>query len=164
MGSPQYPLQEEKVVPMPSPVRISMWLLSVTYMGGLVEGFFDRQRLPRLPGDQDRLMFAMALIAVAVLVILLAAVFFFIVQSMTRGKNWARYLLAILLLLEAPYAWQIPGNFAGASTNPVMEETLWLIQCVAIALLFLPASNHWFRLMRRRFIGPAASDPPASAV
>jgi hypothetical protein len=103
---------------IPTSVRTSVWLLSATYVAG----------------------FAAALTA-----ILFAALLLFIVQSVSRGKNWSRLAVAGLVLLEAFYALQLPGNFAGPSPVPTLEVILWLIQCVAATLLFLPASNQWYR-------------------
>jgi hypothetical protein len=87
--------------PMPVSVRASIWLLIGTYALGMVVALFDRRPLPRFPGDEDHFVFAAALAGTALIAILVGALYLFIVREMTRGKNWARLTLSILLVSEA---------------------------------------------------------------
>lgn len=133
--------------PIPMTVRVAMWLLVATYIAGLVLTIFDRRPLPRFSGDQDQLIRGAALGAAALIAIPFAALFLFILQSMTRGKNWPRFVLVGLTALEAFYALQLPGNQAGPPPAPYLNAILWLVQCAAVAFLFLPSSNRWYRAM-----------------
>jgi hypothetical protein len=134
--------------PTPVYVRISTWLLCATYIAGFATAIFDQQPLPRFSGDEDHLVFFAAMAGVALVAILLSALFLFIVQSMSRGKNWPRLILAGVVLLQAFHVLQLPGNFAGPLNNPFASVMLWVIQCIAVTLLFLPTSNRWYRSFR----------------
>ena len=135
-----------KMAPIPTSVRTSIWLLSAAYISGFSAVLiFNRQAIPRFPGDDDHFIYGAAMIGAALTAILCGALFLFIVQSVSRGRNWSRFVVAGVVLLEAFYALQLPGNLAGRSPTPILEVILWLMQCVAVALLFLPASNRWYR-------------------
>ena len=133
---------------IPASVRTSMWLLSGTYIAGIAIGLLDRRPLPRFPGDEDHFVFAAALTGGGLVAILFGALFLFIVQAMTRGRNWARWALAAQLLLGALYAFRLPGNFGGVSAFPRIEVSVWTVQCIGVGLLFLPVSNQWYRSFR----------------
>jgi O-antigen/teichoic acid export membrane protein len=135
---------------MPKAVRISAWLLCVTYVAGFAVAFFSAGPLPRFPGDSDHYVWVSAVAGGAILALLVAGTFLFILQAMTRGKNWARFVLLVLLALQAFYVWRLPGNFAGISGTPHWDAAVWSVQSVAVLLLFVPTSNRWFRSLRER--------------
>jgi hypothetical protein len=135
---------------MPASVRTSILLLSGAYIVGMAVALFDRRPLPRFPGDEDHFVFAAALGGSGLVVILFGALFLFIVQAVTRARNWARLALAAQLVLGAPYVFELPGNFAGVAAFPRIDACLWVIQCIGVALLFSPTSNQWYRSFRAK--------------
>jgi cell division protein FtsW (lipid II flippase) len=82
---------------------------------------------------------AAALIFAAVIAIIVAAVQLIFVFQMNAGKNWARIVLLVLAAL------QVLGVVAGGGTA---NWASWLglgATIVATVLMFLPASNPYFR-------------------
>jgi hypothetical protein len=58
---------------------------------------------------------------------------------MLRGRNWARIVLLILAVITA-----IAG-FAAVATGGILELVATLVTIVAAVLMYLPASNAYFR-------------------
>jgi hypothetical protein len=66
-----------------------------------------------------------------------------------RGKNWARWLcLALIAIAVMDFAFS-PSEIRQLLDRPVLQVTWFSIQSLlcpaAVVLLFLPASNEWFR-------------------
>jgi cytochrome c oxidase subunit IV len=68
----------------------------------------------------------------------------------SRGrKNWARWTLLVMAVTGA--ALIVVGSFLGltqealATVYPVLTALVWLLQIVALALLFTPQSTNWLR-------------------
>lgn len=95
------------------------------------------------------------LIGVAVVFIVVAVVRGLIAFAMRRGRNWARIVLTVLAALSI-VATVLQGGGAG--------WLLWLsvvLAVVAVVLMFVPASNAWFR--RGAAGAPSAAAPSAAA-
>jgi peptidoglycan/LPS O-acetylase OafA/YrhL len=68
----------------------------------------------------------------------------------SRGrKNWARWTLLVLFVLGA--ALIIVGSFFGITQEafskvyPLLTAVVWIMQAVALVLLFTPQSSNWLR-------------------
>jgi len=68
----------------------------------------------------------------------------------SRGrKNWARWTLLVMAVVGA--ALLVVGSFFGltqealATVYPVLTVLVWLLEIVALALLFTPQSTSWLR-------------------
>jgi hypothetical protein len=84
-------------------------------------------------------------IALLILVLFLG-IFFFFVNKVAAGKNWARILLLILLVIGLPFA--IPGYVFELKTSlprGSLSVLVAILQIVGMCLLFTKNSNGWFR-------------------
>src|SRR5438552_143663 len=68
----------------------------------------------------------------------------------SRGrKNWARWTLLVMLVIGIAFI--VVGSFFGVTQEalslvyPVLTLVVWLLQIVALALLFTPQSTDWLR-------------------
>jgi hypothetical protein len=73
----------------------------------------------------------------------------------SRGrKNWARWTLLALVVIGVVGI--LAGSFFGVTqeaismVNPVLTAVTWLLQIVALALLFTPQSSNWLRFERAK--------------
>jgi hypothetical protein len=122
-----------------------MWLLGGSFVAAFVVALFDRTPLSRFPGDDDQVLFVVALAGGAVVVILFATLFLFVLQSVTRGRNWARFVLSALVVARLLGAVELRGRFTAAPVSTILDALLVVMQCIAVVLLFLPVSNQWYR-------------------
>jgi len=84
-------------------------------------------------------------IALLVLVLFLG-IFFFFISRVAAGRNWARILLLILLLIGLPFA--IPGYVFELRVSLLrgsLSVLVAILQIVGMCLLFTKDSNGWFR-------------------
>lgn len=85
------------------------------------------------------------LLALLMLVAFLT-VFFYLIRKISAGRNWARILLLVLVLLGTPFA--IPSYIAELHTNVLpgaLSIVIIILQVIATILLFTKNSNRWFR-------------------
>lgn len=84
-------------------------------------------------------------IALLILVLFLG-IFFFFVSRVAAGRNWARILLLVLLLIGLPFA--IPGyvfELKASLLRGSLSVLVGILQIVGMCLLFTKDSNGWFR-------------------
>ena len=82
---------------------------------------------------------------------LVAAVQILIAVLVYRGKNWARWLAAVMivgLFLDSMLNSSWPGKYATFPAAAVRDAVSYAIELAAVGLLFLPASSTWFRHVR----------------
>jgi len=82
-------------------------------------------------------------IGVQAFTFIILGLFFYCVGS---RRNWARILLLVLTIIGSPFA--INSIITSFGINPisgVLGVIQVLMQVVALVLLFLPASNKWYR-------------------
>ena len=88
----------------------------------------------------------MTLVLSLIILIAFLMVFYYLIRKISAGRNWARILLLVLVLLGTPFA--IPAYIAEVRRH-VLPGTLSIIvvilQLVATYLLFTKNSNGWFR-------------------
>jgi hypothetical protein len=80
-----------------------------------------------------------AIVIAAVISIVVAAVQLIFVFQMNAGKNWARIVLLVLAAL------QVLGGVAGGGSATWATWLGLAVTIVATVLMFLPASNPYFR-------------------
>jgi hypothetical protein len=71
---------------------------------------------------------------------------FLLVWRITAGKNWARIILLVLVVVGTPLA--VPGYFASLKQNMVsgsLSIFISLLQLIGTFLLLKGKSNTWFR-------------------
>ena len=86
-----------------------------------------------------------ALILAALIVISFFALGFFVVWKISTGRNWARILLLILVLINLPFAVlanisELKQSVLSGTLSILIEVILW----VGTYLLFTKNSNLWF--------------------
>ncbi|HTV76967.1 MAG TPA: hypothetical protein VMF03_01825, partial [Steroidobacteraceae bacterium] len=66
-----------------------------------------------------------------------------------QGRNWGRWVMLVFLTAATPGLIRDIGPVFGAS--PVMgslRAIVFMVQVVAVLLLFTPQANEWYRRMR----------------
>ena len=84
-------------------------------------------------------------IALAI-IIAFFAVAFLLVWRISRGNNWARILLLILVVVGTPFS--IPGYIRDLKHSlawPAVSLLISLLQLIGASLLFTGSANAWFR-------------------
>lgn len=125
---------------MPRAVLISMWL----FLGGIAAGFVLNRFEPttRWPNTPS----VPVLIAAIVLAVAAVCALAFIALRTYQGRNWARWTQLFLLVVGLPEAiWQLLGQVAVAPIMTSFEAVVLCSQIVAVAFLFTPTSNLWYR-------------------
>ena len=87
-----------------------------------------------------------ALILAALIVISFFVLAFFLVWKISAGRNWARIILLVLVLINLPFAVlanvsELKRNVLSGAFSILIEVILWIGTC----LLFTRNSNLWFR-------------------
>jgi hypothetical protein len=87
-----------------------------------------------------------ALILAALIVISVFALGFFLVWKMSAGRNWARIILLVLVLINLPFAVlanvsELKRSVLSGALSILIEVILW----IGTYLLFTRNSNLWFR-------------------
>ena len=68
------------------------------------------------------------------------------------GKNWARWLTAVVIMglfADSILFSSWPARYATLPAAAVRDAVSYAIELAAIGLLFLPASSMWFRRVRK---------------
>jgi len=86
------------------------------------------------------------MMVIAFVLLVLAALYWWILGSLSRGRNWARITLLGLFLLWLLVGYgQVKVAFSRSSLEGgilVLQQALYV---VALILVFTPTSNAWFR-------------------
>jgi hypothetical protein len=81
-----------------------------------------------------------------IIVIAFFALGFLLVWRISRGNNWARILLIVLVVIGTPLS--VPGyvrDLKHSLARPVVSLLITILQLVGTYLLFSGSSNAWFR-------------------
>ena len=87
-----------------------------------------------------------ALILAALIVVAVFALGFFLVWKISAGRNWARIILLVLVLINLPFAVlanvsELKRSVLSGAFSILIEVILW----IGTYLLFTRNSNLWFR-------------------
>ena len=87
-----------------------------------------------------------ALVLAALIVIAVFALGFFLAWKISAGRNWARILLLLLVIINLPFAvWgnvvELKESIWSGTFSIFIELMLWIGTC----LLFTRSSNLWFK-------------------
>jgi hypothetical protein len=128
--------EQTTTIERPGQVGIATLLLSASLIIGGIRAVFDlTQRVSGVP----------FFVAVLILLVFLG-VFFFFVNRIAAGRNWARITLLVLLILQLPFA--VLGSIAEVRANPMhglVSILIATLQVLGVVLLFTKNSNLWFR-------------------
>ncbi|PYY36370.1 hypothetical protein DEJ31_08775 [Curtobacterium sp. MCPF17_031] len=117
----------------PTTVTVSFILWLIVVVVGIIGGIIN---VIGVGSQTDDTTMRAGLTVGAVIAIVIALVELFIVFKMRDGRNWARIVLLVLAIL------QLLGIFAAFS---VFGTITLILVIVATVLMFLPASNAYFR-------------------
>jgi hypothetical protein len=140
----------ENSVPIerPKPVKTALilcWISLALTLPLMVEGFLDVMNA----GDAEAPAAYFAMLAVFYVAVFAFAVF--VIVFIGRARNWARIVYAVLtgLSLISTIA-SLPAILGRAWYSGPLELLTTAIDVAIVVLLFLPASNAWFRVRGRR--------------
>jgi hypothetical protein len=129
-------IEPDAPVTRPSQVTRAAQLLTSALVLGLVASAI------RLARQIHGLQLALSLL----ILVAFLTVLFYLVMKIWAGRNWARILLLVLVVLNTPFA--ILGYLAEAQTNvvpAVLSLIIVVLQVLATVLLFTKPAHRWFR-------------------
>lgn len=131
------PLAESTTqVERPNEVTRAVQLIAASFAIGGVRAVFDL--IQKVSG-------ASFFLAILILLVLLGILFFFL-SKIAAGRNWARILFLVLLVVGLPFA--IPAYLQEVKTNLLHGSISFIIailQLLGTGLLFAKNSNLWFK-------------------
>ena len=130
------PIEPTANVARPKETTLAVQFLYASLAIGLLRAVFGlSQRTSGAP-----------LILAALIVVSVFALGFFVVWKISSGRNWARIILLVLVLINLPFA--VLGNISELKRSVLsgafsifIEVILW----IGTYLLFTKNSNLWFR-------------------
>lgn len=128
----------EQDAPAARPIQVSRAVQFLTL--ALAIGFITS--VLRLMGQVS----GMALVFALLIVIAFFSIYFYLIRKISVGRNWARIVLLVLVLLGTPFA--VPAYIAEVRRNIVpgtLSIIIIILQLIATVLLFLKDSNRWFK-------------------
>lgn len=124
---------------MPPSVRASLWLFLADMAVSFAIIPFDPMQWPPRPATP-----------VLVATILVGLSFFgalaFVALRTYQGRNWARWIQLVLIVLPLPRSIRDAAVHLGdATVFDTIHAALYCTAIIAVALLFTPTSNSWYR-------------------
>ena len=130
------PIEPTANIARPKETTLAIQLLYASLAIGLIRAVFGLTQ--RTSGA--------ALVLTALIVISVFALGFFLIWKISAGRNWARIILLVLVLINLPFA--VLANISelkrvvwSGALSILIEVILW----IGTYLLFTRNSNHWFR-------------------
>ena len=127
---------------MPTIVKVSLWMFLASIAAGPIIGFLNPTPLPSLPPDSGPTLVS----AILFFFVPFFCVIGFIAYCTYRRRNWARWVFAAFTAFGAwAYQKTLTADFSVHLLIGVLEAVVLFVQIGAVALLFTPASNQWYR-------------------
>jgi hypothetical protein len=118
---------------MPATVDGAVMLLYVTLVVGALRSVIENLRYSGGPGG-----------FVILVMITTLAVMWFIIHMIERGKNWARFIVAVLTAFGCP----LTMSFATYDSFPgILGLGQIVLQIIALVFLFQKSASDWFSQM-----------------
>ncbi|MGH9871038.1 MAG: hypothetical protein ACRD9S_01080 [Pyrinomonadaceae bacterium] len=120
----------------PKAVTRAIRVISASFVIGGIRSVFDLKQ--KLSGG--------SFLAAILLLIVFLGICFFFVSKIAAGRNWARFTLLVLLLIQLPFA--VLGSIAELKMNLLhgsLSVIIALLQLIGTYLLFTKNANPWFR-------------------
>jgi len=130
-------IEPSATVERPRIVKTAIQFLASALVIGLLNAIYTlvQQRITGVP-----------MLAALIMVIAFFALLFFLVIKISGGRNWARILWLIYVVLNAPFA--ILAYSEAVRRNLItgtLSIIIVLLQLIGTGLLFTKNSNLWFR-------------------
>jgi quinol-cytochrome oxidoreductase complex cytochrome b subunit len=129
-------IESTTVVAKPKEVRVGVFLFYASLIIGGIRSVVDLKTKVRGPA---------VLVGVLFLIVLLGVLFFLVLKA-SRGRNWARIVLAILVAVGIVLG--SSGYIQEYRTNAQLGAIsigIALLQLIGTIMLFMPNANAWFR-------------------
>lgn len=126
-------------VSRPLEATSAVWFIAASFAIGGIRTVFDLAH--KMSGG-------LLLLGFLALVVFLGICFFFVSQ-IAAGRNWARIVFLVLLIIGLPFA--IPGYLVELRTSlprGAISILMAILQLLGTWLLFTKKSNLWFRLRK----------------
>src|ERR1700733_954774 len=124
----------------PRDVLYAVWLQWSTLFIGVLRLTINFPYIPK------NLSLPTIITIIAVVLLVLAVLYWWVLGALIRGRNWARMTLLILFALWVPFAY---GQFTMAFTRSSMDGAALafqeLLDLASLILVFRRSSRHWFR-------------------
>lgn len=129
-------IEASSTVERPRIIKIAIQLLASSVVIGLLNAIFTLvQRITGAP-----------MLLALVMVIAFFGVLLFVVMKISAGRNWARILWLIYVLLNTPFAIMAYRQAVRANViSGTLSIIIVLLQLIGTGLLFTKNSNLWFR-------------------
>lgn len=128
----------EQITTVERPAHVSWAVMALT--SSIVVGFLAS--VLRLAGRVS----GTAMILALAIVVVFFLVYGFLILKISRGRNWARIILLVLVLFGTPFA--VPAYFVEIKKNffsGALSILVASLQLLGTGLLFTRNSNPWFR-------------------
>jgi len=128
--------QPEVLTEKPVVVTRGVQLLILALVLGLIRAFVAAARA----ASGTTLLIALTIVGI------FFAVMFFLVWKISARRNWARFVLLVLIVIGLPFV--VPAyilELRRSVPSGLLSIFLALLQIVGVILLFLPNANQWFR-------------------
>ena len=132
---------DPKIEPTPNvarPIEVTraVQLISASFAIGGIRSVFD------LAQKISGVYFLLALLALGVFL----GICFFFVSKISAGRNWARFTLLVLLLLQLPFAiLNCMAELRKSIPSGSLSILVVILQLIGAYLLLTKSSNLWFR-------------------
>ena len=129
-------IEASSTIERPRIVKTAIQFLASAVVIGLLNAIYTLvQRITGIP-----------MLVALVMVVAFFGVLFFLVMKISAGRNWARILWLILVLLNAPFAiMAYPEAVRRNLIAGTLSIIIVLLQLIGTGLLFTKNSNSWFR-------------------
>lgn len=129
-------IEASSTVERPPIVKTAIQFLAAAVVIGVLNAIFTLvQRITGAP-----------MLVALIMVIAFFGLLFFLVMKISAGRNWARILWLILVLLNTPFAiWAYPQAVRTNVTSGTLSIIIVILQVIGTGLLFTKNSNLWFR-------------------
>lgn len=130
------PIEPTANLVRPTAVTRAVQVISASFVIGGIRSVFDLKQ--KLSGG--------SFLATILLLLVFLGICFFFISKIAAGRNWARFTLLVLLLIQLPFA--VLGSIAELKMNLLhgsLSVIIALLQLIGTYLLFTKNANAWFR-------------------
>jgi cell division protein FtsW (lipid II flippase) len=141
VSTPEEPLRER-----PKQIVWASWLLWASVLLGFLS-LYVSDDLSRSMEDMDEEMQSYMRIFLIVFMAVSVAVYLWCIDRMRAGRNWARVVLLVFLLLGVTTE-LMPGEFERSALYIATRAIDMVLQVTAMVLMFKPPGSDWFSAQR----------------
>lgn len=130
----------------PRPVALGVRLLWLSLVIGIPGAIYNLM-ITESPVMSKSAQVAISLVSWAIGLL----IFYWLIMSVWKGKNWARIVQLVFIVLGLLFAvWSVPLVFRAGTLMGITYVLQTALNMVAVTLFFLPISNAWFRAIKNQ--------------